>query len=42
MKLSAQYRFQAKLIDTKDENDKPKGKRIAHGFAEYLRDAIPN
>ena len=33
-----QYGFEAKLIDTKDKN----GKRIAYGFAKYLRDAIPN
>ena len=37
-----QYGFEAKLIDTKDENGKPNGKRIAYGFAKYLRDAIPN
>jgi type I restriction enzyme, R subunit len=38
----SQYGFQAKLIDTKDEGGKVEGKRIAYGFAKYLRDAIPN
>ena len=43
MKRTArQYGFQAKLIDTKDEAGKPNGKRIAYGFAKYLRDAVPN
>jgi len=37
-----QYGFQAKLIDTKDDTGKLNGKRIAYGFAKYLRDAIPN
>ena len=37
-----QYGFEAKLIDAKDENGKPNGKRIAYGFAKYLRDALPN
>jgi type I restriction enzyme R subunit len=37
-----QYGFQAKLIDTKDEKGTSNGKRIAYGFAKYLRDAIPN
>ncbi|RJP60845.1 MAG: type I restriction endonuclease subunit R [Deltaproteobacteria bacterium] len=37
-----QYGFQAKLIDTKDDNGKIVGKRIAYGFAKYLRDALPN
>jgi type I restriction enzyme, R subunit len=37
-----QYGFQAKLISTKDENGKLNGKRLAYGFAKYLRDAIPN
>lgn len=36
-----QYGFEAKLIDTKDESGTP-GKRLAYGFAKYLRDAIPN
>ncbi|MFZ3156887.1 MAG: hypothetical protein WA124_05190, partial [Smithella sp.] len=36
-----QYGFQARLIDTKDDDGKPNGKRIAYGFAKYLRDAIP-
>ena len=37
-----QYGFEAKLIDAKDAKGKPNGKRIAYGFAKYLRDAIPN
>ncbi len=37
-----QYGFESKLIDAKDKNGKPNGKRIAYGFAKYLRDAIPN
>jgi len=37
-----QYGFQAKLIDTKDDTGKLNGKRIAYGFAKYLRDAVPN
>lgn len=37
-----QYGFEARLIDVKDDTGKPNGKRIAYGFAKYLRDAIPN
>ncbi len=37
-----QYGFDARLIDVKDEKGKPNGKRIAYGFAKYLRDALPN
>ncbi len=37
-----QYGFRAKLIDTKDEAGTTTGKRIAYGFAKYLRDALPN
>jgi len=37
-----QYGFKAKFIDTKDDSGKLNGKRIAYGFAKYLRDAIPN
>jgi type I restriction enzyme R subunit len=33
-----QYGFKAKVLDTKDGT----GKRIAYGFAKYLRDAVPN
>jgi type I restriction enzyme R subunit len=33
-----QYGFKARIIDSKDKS----GKRIAYGFAKYLRDAIPN
>ncbi|MFH0754298.1 MAG: type I restriction endonuclease subunit R, partial [Candidatus Omnitrophota bacterium] len=37
-----QYGFQAKLVDTKDDTGKLNGKRVAYGFAKYLRDAVPN
>ncbi len=37
-----QYGFQAKYIDTKDETGQVDGKRLAYGFAKYIRDAIPN
>ena len=37
-----QYGFKAKFLDTKDENGRANGKRIAYGFAKYLRDAVPN
>lgn len=38
----SQYGFQAKLVDTKDGAGQVDGKRIAYGFAKYLRDAVPN
>jgi type I restriction enzyme R subunit len=38
-----QYGFEAKLIDEKDAATKEViGKRIAYGFAKYMRDALPN
>ncbi len=38
-----QYGFEAKLIDVKDpETHEKTGKRIAYGFAKYMRDALPN
>jgi len=38
-----QYGFEAKLIDEKDRDTKEViGKRIAYGFAKYMRDALPN
>ncbi len=38
-----QYGFEAKLIDEKDTVTKEViGKRIAYGFAKYMRDALPN
>jgi type I restriction enzyme R subunit len=38
-----QYGFEAKLIDEKDKETKEIiGKRIAYGFAKYMRDALPN
>ncbi|MEI8007471.1 MAG: HsdR family type I site-specific deoxyribonuclease, partial [Bacteroidota bacterium] len=38
-----QYGFEAKLLDEKDAITKEViGKRIAYGFAKYMRDALPN
>ncbi|MDZ7379095.1 MAG: HsdR family type I site-specific deoxyribonuclease, partial [candidate division KSB1 bacterium] len=38
-----QYGFEAKLIDETDKATKEViGKRIAYGFAKYMRDALPN
>lgn len=38
-----QYGFEAKLIDEKHHETKEViGKRIAYGFAKYMRDALPN
>lgn len=38
-----QYGFEAKLVDVKDKETKDViGKRIAYGFAKYMRDALPN
>ncbi|HPG39965.1 MAG TPA: type I restriction endonuclease subunit R [bacterium] len=37
-----QYGFKAKLIDAKDSAGQAAGKRLAYGFAKYLRDALPN
>lgn len=38
-----QYGFEAKLVDVKDPETHEKiGKRIAYGFAKYMRDALPN
>jgi type I restriction enzyme R subunit len=38
-----QYGFEAKLLDEKDiETKEVIGKRIAYGFAKYMRDALPN
>ncbi len=38
-----QYGFEAKLKDERDKETKEIiGKRIAYGFAKYLRDALPN
>jgi type I restriction enzyme R subunit len=38
-----QYGFEAKWIDQKDAATKEViGKRIAYGFAKYMRDALPN
>jgi len=38
----SQYGFGAKLIDAKDGDGKISGKRLAYGFAKYMRDALPN
>lgn len=38
-----QYGFDAKFVDVKDEvSQEVIGKRIAYGFAKYMRDALPN
>ena len=37
-----QYGFEAKLIDEKDKDKNVIGKRIAFGFAKYMRDALPS
>lgn len=38
-----QYGFEAKLHDERDKDTKEViGKRIAYGFAKYMRDALPN
>lgn len=37
-----QYGFEAKYLDIKDENKNVTGKRLAYGFAKYMRDALPN
>jgi len=38
-----QYGFEAKILDDKDKQTKEIiGKRIAYGFAKYMRDALPN
>lgn len=37
-----QYGFEAKYVDVKDADKNVIGKRIAYGFAKYMRDALPN
>ena len=37
-----QYGFEAKFLDVKDTDKNVIGKRIAFGFAKYMRDALPN
>lgn len=37
-----QYGFAAKTVDVKDDAGNVVGKRIAYGFAKYLRDALPS
>jgi len=38
-----QYGFDAKLLDERDKDTREvTGKRIAYGFAKYMRDALPN
>lgn len=37
-----QYGFEAKYLDVKDKDGNNIGKRIAYGFAKYMRDALPN
>src|SRR3989339_698088 len=37
-----QYGFKAKTVDAKDKNGSVVGKKIAYGYAKYMRDALPN
>ncbi|MBI2270270.1 MAG: HsdR family type I site-specific deoxyribonuclease [Bacteroidetes bacterium] len=37
-----QYGFEAKYLDVKDAKGKVIDKRLAYGFAKYMRDALPN
>lgn len=37
-----QYGFEAKYVDVKDSDKNVVGKRLAYGFAKYMRDALPN
>ncbi len=37
-----QYGFKAKTLDDKDATGQIIGKKIAYGFAKYMRDALPN
>jgi len=37
-----QYGFEAKYVDVKDKDGNVTGKRIAYGFAKYMRDALPS
>ncbi|MFN7406690.1 MAG: type I restriction endonuclease subunit R, partial [Cyclobacteriaceae bacterium] len=37
-----QYGFEAKYLDVLDDNKNKVGKRLAYGFAKYMRDAMPN
>lgn len=37
-----QYGFEAKYLDVKDSDKNVVGKRLAYGFAKYMRDALPN
>ena len=37
-----QYGFEAKFLDVKDTDKNVIGKRIAFGFAKYMRDALPS
>ncbi|MBI2954380.1 MAG: type I restriction endonuclease subunit R [Chloroflexi bacterium] len=37
-----QYGLKARIVDARARGGKPGGKRVAYGFAKYLRDAIPN
>ena len=37
-----QYGFEAKYLNVKDANKNIVGKRLAFGFAKYMRDALPN
>ena len=37
-----QYGFRAKLVDVRDGQGNLTGKKVAYGFAKYMRDALPN
>ena len=37
-----QYGFEARLVDEKKKDGENSGKRIAYGYAKYMRDALPH
>ncbi|GAB4429202.1 MAG: type I restriction endonuclease subunit R [Turneriella sp.] len=38
----SQYSFRAKVVDVKDKAGNVEGKEISYGFAQHMRDALPN
>jgi type I restriction enzyme R subunit len=38
----SQYSFGAKVVDVKDKSGNVSGKEITYGFAQHMRDALPN
>ena len=38
----SQYSFGARVVDVKGESGEVEGKEIAYGFAQHMRDALPN